>query len=178
MSAGVDGDGAADGDLGARPGRRRRARRPPRSTDRLRHVAHIGVRTRRLRLRRSTAARPAEEFRVELTAPDGSTVDLGSGGRRAAGHRPGARLLPAGHPAPPPGRPRAAGATGADADRWLDIAQAFAGPPGAGRAARVTRTGCCGSATPRASTATGAPRCRRCSTAASSTCSPATTSPS
>jgi hypothetical protein len=26
--------------------------------------------------------------------------------------------------------------TGADADRWLDIAQAFAGPPGAGRAAR------------------------------------------
>ncbi|HNQ99825.1 MAG TPA: hypothetical protein PKN52_07470, partial [Trueperaceae bacterium] len=24
-------------------------------------------------------------------------------------------------------------ATGADADRWLDIAQAFAGPPGSGR---------------------------------------------
>jgi hypothetical protein len=26
-------------------------------------------------------------------------------------------------------------ATGADADRWLDIAQAFAGPPGADRPA-------------------------------------------
>ena len=26
-------------------------------------------------------------------------------------------------------------ATGADADRWLDIAQAFAGPPGPGRPA-------------------------------------------
>ncbi|MCW2758899.1 MAG: hypothetical protein JWO46_2645, partial [Nocardioidaceae bacterium] len=27
-------------------------------------------------------------------------------------------------------------AVGADADRWLDIAQAFAGPPGEGRAPR------------------------------------------
>ncbi|NDZ83877.1 wyosine base formation domain-containing protein, partial [Streptomyces sp. SID10853] len=27
-------------------------------------------------------------------------------------------------------------ATGADADRWLGIAQAFAGPPGAGRPAK------------------------------------------
>ena len=29
-------------------------------------------------------------------------------------------------------------ATGADADRWLDIAQAFAGPPGPGRPASGT----------------------------------------
>ncbi|NEA45653.1 wyosine base formation domain-containing protein, partial [Streptomyces sp. SID10815] len=28
-------------------------------------------------------------------------------------------------------------ADGADADRWLDIAQAFAGPPGAGRPPRA-----------------------------------------
>ena len=36
--------GAADGDVGARPGRpRRRSARRPRSSDRLRHVAHIGV---------------------------------------------------------------------------------------------------------------------------------------
>ena len=27
-------------------------------------------------------------------------------------------------------------ASGPDADRWLDIAQAFAGPPGSGRAPR------------------------------------------
>ena len=39
--------GTADGDVGARPGRRRRARRSTATpTERLRHVAHIGVRAR------------------------------------------------------------------------------------------------------------------------------------
>ena len=43
----LDGDRPADGDLGARPGRRRRPRRTTREpTARLRHVAHLAVRTR------------------------------------------------------------------------------------------------------------------------------------
>ena len=43
----VDGDRAVHGDLGARPRRPRRARRRARAvTDRIKHVAHLGVRTR------------------------------------------------------------------------------------------------------------------------------------
>ena len=104
------------------------------------------------------------------------------------------------HPAAQPRRPRARGRR-RRCRRWLDIAQAFAGPPGpaasrrvrandprltrrtnqaglicSGRRARVGT--CCGSATARGSTATARRRCTRCSPAASSTCSPATTSPS
>ena len=50
-------------------------------------------------------------------------------------------------------------ASGADAEQWLTIAQAFAGPAGAGRGKR------CGSATAPASTATACRRCARCSRA-------------
>ena len=78
---------------------------------------------------------PAEEFRVELTAPSG---DLWAWGPEDAAqtvtgsaydfcllvtqrvNRADTDLV----------------AIGRDADRWLDIAQAFAGPPGEGREAR------------------------------------------
>ena len=101
-------------------------------TERLRHVAHLGFRT----LGHSFAAHgrpvPTAPVRVELARPDGGTwvfgpadaADLVTGPaldfcllvtqRR---HRADLALV----------------ATGPTADEWLDLAQAFAGPPGAGR---------------------------------------------
>ena len=85
---------------------------------------------------RTARRRPAEEFRVELTAPSGETLGLGPGGRRADGDRAGVRLLPAGHPAHPPRRHRPGRHRCRTPTSWLDIAQCFAGPPGEGTAGR------------------------------------------
>ncbi|MGY1604837.1 TIGR03084 family metal-binding protein [Geodermatophilus sp. SYSU D00815] len=104
-----------------------------RPTARLRHVAHLGVRT----LGWSFAVRglpvPDAPVRVELTGPDGGVWTWGpaDAADRVTGpaedfcllvvqrrHRAGTALV----------------ATGPVADRWLDVAQAFAGPPGPGRA--------------------------------------------
>ena len=104
----------------------------PEPTDRIRHVAHLGVRTRNYAFGVHELAPPAEEFRIELHRALRRALDLGTGRRGPAGDRVGVRLLPAGHPARPPRRPRP-GRRGPDADQWLDIAQAFAGPPGEGR---------------------------------------------
>uniref|UniRef100_A0AAU2JUW6 TIGR03084 family metal-binding protein n=1 Tax=Streptomyces sp. NBC_00049 TaxID=2903617 RepID=A0AAU2JUW6_9ACTN len=102
-------------------------------TVRLRHVARIGVRARDYAYAVRGLPAPAEEFRVELTAPDGS----GSwtfGPQDAAGRITGPALdfcllvTQRAHRAD-----LALTATGAEADRWLDIAQAFAGPAGPGR---------------------------------------------
>ena len=109
--------------------------RPP--TDRLRHIARLGVRTRDFAFGVQGLPAPFEEFRVELTAPSGGlwafgpedAVDRVTGPaldfcllvtQRA--HRTDLALH----------------AEGDDADRWLDIAQAFAGPPGSGRPPRGT----------------------------------------
>ena len=106
--------------------------RPP--TARLRHVAHLGIAPWATRFAGPRpATRPTGRSGVELTAPDGDTVDLRAGGRRRPGDRAGAGLLPAGHPAPAPRRPRPGRRPAPVADEWLDVAQAFAGPPGAGR---------------------------------------------
>ncbi|GAA4808417.1 TIGR03084 family metal-binding protein [Streptomyces ziwulingensis] len=107
-------------------------RRPP--TDRLRHIARIGTRTRDFAFAARGLTPPAEQFRVELTAPDGIGVwEYGpkDAAQRVTGsavdfcllvtqrvHRADVALC----------------AVGPDAGRWLEIAQAFAGPPGAGRA--------------------------------------------
>jgi uncharacterized protein (TIGR03084 family) len=112
---------------------------PPTVSPRLRHVAHIGVRTRDFAFAQRGLAAPAEEFHVELTAPDGSPWTWGpeDAAQRVTGpaldfclrvtrRRNRADL--------------ALQATGADADRWLDIAQAFAGPPGAERPAAGARS--------------------------------------
>lgn len=104
-------------------------------TARLRHVARIGVRARDYAYLVRGIEAPREEFRVELEAPDGEMIAFGDedasqhvGGplvdfcllvtRRA--HRDDLAVR----------------AAGPDADRWLDIAQAFAGPPGPGRSPR------------------------------------------
>ncbi|MET7876908.1 TIGR03084 family metal-binding protein [Micromonospora profundi] len=102
------------------------------ASDRLRHVAHLGVRT----LGHGFAAQgrpvPTAPVRVELAGPDGDTWVWGpaDAADRLTGpardfcllvtqrrHRADLALL----------------ATGPVADEWLDVAQAFAGPPGAGR---------------------------------------------
>jgi uncharacterized protein (TIGR03084 family) len=104
-------------------------------TDRIRHVAHLGVRTRDFAYGVRHRPAPAAEFRVELIAPSGALWSWGPEDalQRVSGpaldfcllvtqrrHRDDLALV----------------AEGADADEWLDIAQAFAGPPGAGRKPR------------------------------------------
>jgi uncharacterized protein (TIGR03084 family) len=107
--------------------------RPP--TSRLRHVAWLGYRARSYAYVANGRTPPRTTVRVELTAPDGSTWTYGPADaeQRVTGsavdfcllvtqrvHRDDTNLV----------------AIGADADDWLSIAQAFAGPPGGGRAPR------------------------------------------
>jgi uncharacterized protein (TIGR03084 family) len=106
----------------------------PEPTDRIRHVAHLGVRTRNYAYSVQGLEPPTEEFRVELTAPSGELwewgpVDAEQSVRGSAydfclrvtqrRHLDDLDLV----------------ATGAEANRWLGIAQAFAGPAGSGREA-------------------------------------------
>ena len=104
----------------------------PEITDRIRHVAHLGVRTRDFAFAVNGLDAPADEFRIELTAPSG---DLWTWGPEDAEqsvqgsaydfcrlvthriHRNDTDLV----------------ARGRDANAWLGIAQCFAGPPGQGR---------------------------------------------
>ncbi|SDC42739.1 TIGR03084 family metal-binding protein [Actinokineospora iranica] len=102
------------------------------ATARLRHVAHLGVRTRDFAFLVNGKTPPVDPFRVELAAPDGGLWTWGpeDAGQRVAGpaldfcllvtqriHRADTGLV----------------ADGADAEEWLGIAQAFAGAPGGGR---------------------------------------------
>ncbi len=106
------------------------ARREP--TARLLHVAHIGVRARAYAFLVNEKQPPEADVRVELKAPDGDVWTWGDvdATDRVTGsaldfchrvtqrrHRDDLDLV----------------ANGPIADEWLDIAQAFAGPPGAGR---------------------------------------------
>ncbi|MGW4497011.1 TIGR03084 family metal-binding protein [Micromonospora sp. NPDC004336] len=102
------------------------------ATARLRHVAHLGFRT----LGHSFAAHgrpaPTTPVRVELAAPGGGTWAYGpaDAADRVTGPALDFCLLVTQR------RHRAdlaLSATGPVADEWLDVAQAFAGPPGAGR---------------------------------------------
>ncbi|WP_308344588.1 TIGR03084 family metal-binding protein [Streptomyces sp. ISL-94] len=106
-------------------------RRTP--TARLRHVARIGVRARDYAYAVRGLPAPEGEFRVELTAPDGSEswqYGPAQAPQRVTGPALDFCLLVTqrAHRAD-----LALTATGPDADRWLDIAQAFAGPAGPGR---------------------------------------------
>ncbi|WP_247745726.1 TIGR03084 family metal-binding protein [Streptomyces oryzae] len=102
-------------------------------TDRLRHVVRIGVRARDFAYAVRGLEPPAEPFRVEVTGPGGQVWAHGPEGaaQSVTGsaldfcllvtqrvHRDDTGLR----------------AEGPDAERWLGIAQAFAGPPGVGRA--------------------------------------------
>jgi uncharacterized protein (TIGR03084 family) len=107
-------------------------RQPPSVSPRLRHVAHIGVRTRDFAFAQHGLAVPTDPFRVELAAPDGSTWTWGpeDAAQRVTGPALDfcLRVTRRRHRAD-----LALQATGPDADRWLDLAQAFAGPPGGER---------------------------------------------
>ena len=107
-------------------------------TDRLRHVAFIGVRTLGYGFVSHGRPAPTQPVRVELTGPGGEHWAFGGDDaeNRVTGpaldfallvtqrrHRDDLALTP----------------TGKVADDWLDVAQAFAGPPGAGRAPSGTR---------------------------------------
>ncbi|WPO73043.1 MULTISPECIES: TIGR03084 family metal-binding protein [unclassified Streptomyces] len=110
-------------------------------TDRLRHVARLGVRARDFAFAVRGAAAPDGEFRVELTSP--VTGEVWAYGPEGAAQRvTGPALdfcLLVTHRAHR--TDLALHAEGPDADRWLDLAQAFAGPPGEGRAPRHGRGG-------------------------------------
>jgi uncharacterized protein (TIGR03084 family) len=105
---------------------------PTRPTSRLKSIAHLGVRTRDFAFTVHGLTPPAEPFRVELAAPDGG---LWVWGPEDAAQRVTGSAVDFCHLVTQR-RPRAeldVVADGADAQKWLDIAQAFAGPPGAGR---------------------------------------------
>ena len=99
---------------------------------RLKSIAHLGVRTRDFAFTVHELTPPAEPFRVELTAPDGG---LWAWGPEDAAQRVRGSALDfcylvvqrrTRHQLDVVGE-------GPDAQKWLTIAQAFAGPPGSGR---------------------------------------------
>jgi enediyne biosynthesis protein E11 len=101
-------------------------------TDRIRHVAWLGLKTRDFAMANSGLASPAGEFRVELTSPSGRLWAWGpeDAAQRVSGPAADFCLLVTRR------RHRAdlaLRADGAEADSWLDVAQAYAGPPSAGR---------------------------------------------
>ena len=101
------------------------------ATERLRHIAHIGVRARPFAFATNKLDVPEGDVRVELTSPDGevwawgeSATDVVSGpalgfclAATQRRHVDDCGLT----------------VTGAAARSWMSIVQAFAGPPGAGR---------------------------------------------
>ncbi len=109
----------------------------PAPTDRLRHIVRLGVRTRDFAFGVHGLPTPFEEFRVELRGPSDELWTYGP--ENAADRVTGPALdfcllvTQRAHRAD-----LALRAEGPDADRWLDIAQAFAGPPGGGRAPKGT----------------------------------------
>ncbi|MFG3659290.1 TIGR03084 family metal-binding protein [Streptomyces sp. NPDC047706] len=101
-------------------------------TDRLKHVVRIGVRARDFAFAAHGLPAPGEEFRVELVAPSGELLTYGPEGaaQRVTGTAYDFALLVTQRAHRDDVDVRA---EGTDADRWLGIAQAFAGPPGDGR---------------------------------------------
>jgi uncharacterized protein (TIGR03084 family) len=107
-----------------------RVRRP--ATTRLRSVAHLGVRTRDYAFAVNGLPPPTEPFFVALRAPDGGTWSWGppDAAQRVTGSAEDFCALVTQR------RPLDAldiTAQGNEAQCWLSIAQAFAGPPGPGR---------------------------------------------
>lgn len=102
------------------------------ATDRLRSIAHLGVRTRDYAFVVNGLTPPAEPFLVELRGPNGDIWSWGpsDAAQRVSGSAEAFCFLVT--------QRRALGAVdvravGEDAQKWLTIAQAFAGPPGVGR---------------------------------------------
>lgn len=103
-----------------------------RPTARLRHVAHIAVRARPFSYLTRELPVPEEPVRAELRAPDGSTWHLGpdEAVQKVTGDGEEFCLVLTRRRHVDDTSLRAHGAL---AQEWLEIGQAFAGPPGEGR---------------------------------------------
>lgn len=104
----------------------------PEPTDRIRHVVHLGVRTRDFAYSVHGLTPPAQEFRIELVSPSGESWAWGPQDAaqtvRGSAYDFALLVTQRAHRADTD-----LAATGEDAQRWLGIAQAFAGPAGGGR---------------------------------------------
>ncbi len=101
-------------------------------SERLRHIAHLAVRTRNFAFKLHKLSLPEGDFRVELQGPAGEIWVWGpdDAAERVAGTAEDFALLATQR------RHRdelSLTVVGKNADKWLDIVQAFAGPPGEGR---------------------------------------------
>ena len=105
------------------------SRRP---TDRLKHVAFLGVRTRGFAYANRGLPGPEGDVRVELTGPSGDTWAWGSGDDLVSGTAEEFCLVVTQrrHLAD-----TALNVEGPLATEWMEVAQCFAGPPGPGRRA-------------------------------------------
>jgi uncharacterized protein (TIGR03084 family) len=103
------------------------------ATLRLRHIAHLGVRTFGFSFELQDLKTPTEEVRVSLIAPDGTTWDWGDPNATESVSGPALDfclvVTQRRHP-----DDSGLVATGPVGTRWLSLAQAYAGPPGPGRA--------------------------------------------
>jgi uncharacterized protein (TIGR03084 family) len=101
-------------------------------TARLKHIAHLGVRTRGFSYAVRGLDVPPGEVRVSLKAPDGTTWEWGTGDDAVEGSAEDfcLRVTQRRHRADTD-----LAATGPLADSWLDVAQCFAGLPTDGRPA-------------------------------------------
>jgi len=107
----------------------------PEPTNRIRHIAHLAVRTRDFAFLTNSLEPPSQEFRIDLVAPDDDVWSFGpeDAAQTVTGTAFDLCLLATQRSSR---ADTGLVASGPDADRWLDIAQCFAGPPGAGRASR------------------------------------------
>ncbi|TNH28027.1 TIGR03084 family protein [Micromonospora orduensis] len=101
-------------------------------TDRIGHLAWFGFRTRDFGYHAHGLTPPTQEFRVELTGPSGVVWEFGppDATQRVTGPAVDFALLVSRR------RHRddlSLTAQGEEADRWLDVAQAYRGPAGPGR---------------------------------------------
>jgi uncharacterized protein (TIGR03084 family) len=98
------------------------------ATDRLRHVAHLGVLTRRWSYINRGLTPPDCEIRVELAAPSGDRWTWGpeAAAQRISGTAVGFALVVTQRASV---AQAALHIVGDDAHEWMDLAQCFAGPP-------------------------------------------------
>jgi len=102
------------------------------ATDRLRHVAHLGVLTRAFSFTNQGRPAPAVDVRVELLSPGGATWTWGEAAATDRVTGPALDFCLVVTRRRHPADTRLA-ITGPVAGEWMLRAQAFAGPPGSGR---------------------------------------------
>jgi uncharacterized protein (TIGR03084 family) len=104
-------------------------------TNRLRHIAHLGVRARPYAFHLHGLSPPSSPIHVALSAPDGSAWtwdDPGAVDRVAGSALDFCRVVTRRTHIDDTGLL----VIGLRATQWMQIAQAYAGPPGSGRTAR------------------------------------------